>query len=42
MFNTLNRPQAWGANMKWIWNVDMFIITWGSRYDKRQYDKSMI
>jgi hypothetical protein len=30
MFNTPNKPQAWGVNMKWIWNVDMFIITWGS------------
>jgi len=28
--------------MKWIWNVGMSIITWGSQYDKRQYDKSMI
>jgi hypothetical protein len=23
MFNTPNRPQAWGTNMKWIWDVGM-------------------
>ncbi len=27
MFNTPNRRQAWGTNMKWIWNVNMSIIT---------------
>jgi hypothetical protein len=42
MFNTPNRPQAWGTNMKWIWNVGMSIITWGSQYDEWQYDESMI
>jgi hypothetical protein len=41
-FNTPNRSQAWGTNMKWIWNVGMFIITWGSQYNQWQYDKSMI
>ncbi len=42
MFNTPNRPQAWSANMKWIWSVGMSIITWGNQYDEWQYDKSMI
>jgi hypothetical protein len=28
--------------MKWIWNVDMFVITWGSQCDEWQYNKSMI
>jgi hypothetical protein len=42
MFNTPNWPQAWGANMKWIWNVGMSIITWGSQNDKWQYDESII
>ncbi len=41
-FNTPNRPQAWGANMKWIQNVDMFVITWGNQYDEWKYDESMI
>jgi hypothetical protein len=42
MFNTPNRPQTWGTNMKWIWNVGMFIITWGNQYDEWKYDESMI
>jgi hypothetical protein len=42
MFNTPNRPQAWGIYMKWIWNVGMFVITWGSQYDKWKCDESMI
>jgi hypothetical protein len=42
MFNTPNRPQAWGIYMKWIWNVGMFVITWGSQYDEWKYDESMI
>jgi hypothetical protein len=29
MFNIPNRPQAWGANMKWIWNVNMSIKLYG-------------
>ncbi len=33
-FNTPNRPQAWGIDMKWIWNVDMFVIKWGNQYDE--------
>ncbi len=41
-FNTLNRPQAWGTYMKWIWNVGMSIITWGNQYNKWQYDACMI
>jgi hypothetical protein len=41
MFNTPNRPQAWGTNMKWIWNPCMSIITWGSQYDEWRYEKSM-
>jgi hypothetical protein len=28
--------------MKWIWNVGMSVITWGSQYNQWQYDKSMI
>jgi hypothetical protein len=28
--------------MKWIWDVGMFVITWGSQYDEWQYDESMI
>jgi hypothetical protein len=28
--------------MKWIWNVNMFVITWGSQYNKWKYDESMI
>jgi hypothetical protein len=27
-----NRPQAWGANMKWIWKVSMYVNTWGNEY----------
>jgi hypothetical protein len=42
VFNTPIKPQAWGANMKWIWNACMSIITWGSQYDEWQYDKSII
>jgi hypothetical protein len=42
MFNTPNRPQAWGTNMKWIWNVNMSIITYKNQYDEWQYVKSMI
>jgi hypothetical protein len=41
-FNTPNRPQAWGAYMKWIWNNDMSIVTWESQYDEWQYDESKI
>ncbi len=33
-FNTPNKPQAWGVDMKWIWNVDMFVITWGNQCDE--------
>ncbi len=40
--NTPNRSQAWGAYMKWIWNVDMFVITWGNQYGEWQYEESMI
>jgi hypothetical protein len=42
MFNTPNRPQTWGINIKWIWDVGMFVITWGCQYDEWQYDESMI
>ncbi len=27
-----NRPQAWGTNMKWIWKLSMYVITWGNQY----------
>jgi hypothetical protein len=42
MFNTPNRPKAWGIYMKWIWNVGMSVITWGSQYDEWKYDESLI
>jgi len=28
--------------MKWIWNVGMYVVTWGNQYDEWQYDESMI
>ncbi len=29
MFNTPNRPQTWGVEMKWIWNVNISIKLYG-------------
>jgi hypothetical protein len=28
-FYTPNKIEAWGVDMKWIWNVGMFVINMG-------------
>jgi hypothetical protein len=37
-----NGGETWGIDMERIWNVGMFVITWGNHYDNWQYDESMI